>query len=146
LWKQGWKLFWKTLGSHFNVPKITFTVLLFTSAYLLAPFIPGIVQRIIITTIFVYSAVIDIKTLRQRRKTDVKPLLLSQAGRFFIPLPITSAWVVPDLIEWRTTPVHPIAFAVVFTLIIVLHLTAVLIDKQIRQKAKELYPEAFSVA
>jgi multisubunit Na+/H+ antiporter MnhC subunit len=146
LWTQGWSLFWKTLRSHFSIPKVAFTALLFVSSYLLAPLLPGLVQRIVVMLAFAYSGFIEIRTIVYRRKTDVKPLLLTQAGNFFVPFPIWSGWIFSDIFNWKATQVHPIAFAVVFTSIVILHVTALQIDTQIRQKAKALYPEAFSVA
>jgi hypothetical protein len=144
--KQGWKLFWKTLGTHFTLPKVAFTLLLFVTAYMLAPMLSGSVQRIIVLLVFGYSAFTEIGITWRRKKTDIKPLLLTQVSNFYLPFHLWFGLSFTDLTNWQTTPVHPFAFAIVLTLITVLHLTAVQIDKQVRQKAKELYPEAFSIA
>ena len=144
--KQGRKLLWTTFKSYFSIPKIAFTILLFVSTYLLAPFLPGLFQRVILAAILLYMAIVNRIAIKQRRKEDTKPLLLTLGTTYFIPFSLWQVFILPNVFELNAPPVNSIVFASLVSAIIVLHLSAVQIDKQVRQKAKELYPEAFSIA
>jgi hypothetical protein len=139
-------VFWKTVKWYFTAPKIAFTILLFTGTYLLAPLLPGVVQQILVMYGLIYTMFVSMKEAWRKKKTDIKPLLLTQVYSFYVPYPIGAGFIIfSNIIGWQAS-MSPIAFAFFCSTTIILHLVAVQVYYKVRQQAKELYPKAFIIA
>lgn len=143
--KQHNKLWRKIIWQYFTFPKVSLAVAIFLTAYSVAPILPASGRLGILLLLLLVCALISIRRSVIAKKELKYPLMLTQ----YTPYIPFSAGLVGYLsthaIESPST-IGIVIFAFWITGIIIFQLAEHQILKQIHQKAKELYPEAFSVA
>jgi hypothetical protein len=143
--KQHHKLWRKIIWQYFTLPKVTLAITIFLSAYYVAPILPSYGRLGFLFSLFVACVFISIRRSIIEKREMKYPLMLTQYTPY---IPFSAGlvgYISSHAIESPST-VGIVVFSLWTTGIIIFQLAEHQILKQIRQKAKELYPEAFSVA
>ena len=144
LHKNNWRIWRSAVKEFFTIPKIAFTIAIFFAAIFLGKYLPPNFKAIIIAVTWMCYAIYEIHNFKITRKINSKKLLLTEATSFSSGIGLIGPQIVIQ-ISWASYH-NNFVFATIFVLIIILESAVIKVNKTVRKKAMDLYPEAFVIS
>lgn len=139
--KKSNRRIWMTaVKQFFTIPKVAFTALLFVASIYLGDFLSSTIKGIVVSGIWFAFSIAEARVMFRARKQAAKTLLLTQ----FTSVVAFSGFIFPYYIFIiNPTISNNYMFAFLVVAVVVVELAVIQVNQQVRNKAMELYPEAF---
>lgn len=142
--KNNNRIWWRAVKEFFTIPKVALTAALFFSVLLIGQMLLPEAKLIILFLFWVFIKCIDIREHRISNKIKIKNLLLTQNTSFFS---FSGIWFPYTFFLREGLPLeNNYVFAIAIVVVFIFESAVIQVNKEVRKKAMELYPEAFVLA
>ncbi len=141
LHKNNWRIWRSAVKEFFTLPKVAFTATIYFAALFIGKNLNADFKASLSAALWLIYMIYSVYELKSSRKKTYKKLLLTQPTSFSSSF----GFIWPQFFigsNWDAFH-NNYYFATVFALIIILESAILKVNKTIRKKAVDLYPEAF---